>query len=115
MKRERRSCPSYGMQRLKVRARRTLNGVGLLETILTLGEDIRTLAWLLSLLWMAAQYKEFTDVAFEEVMLLDCTAPLYLHWQEKAFFNWEEMSFFNKQEYLMQSNIFTKGKLPYTI
>lgn len=64
----------------------------------------------ISLLWMVAQYKEFTDVGFDEVTILDCMTPLYLHWQEKAVVNWEELSFFNKQEYLMQNHIYTKGK-----
>lgn len=64
----------------------------------------------ISLLWMVTQYKEFTDAAFAEVMLMDCLTPLYLHWQEKSLANWEEMSFFNKQEYIMQSRVYTKGK-----
>ncbi|ORX94931.1 hypothetical protein BCR34DRAFT_608116 [Clohesyomyces aquaticus] len=63
----------------------------------------------LALIWMVAQYREHTTVAFAELMLLDCLTPLYLHWQEQAFFNWDEMSFNNRQEYVLQSHIYTKG------
>lgn len=48
-----------------------------------------------SLLWMVAQYREFTDVEFEEAILLDCMTPLYLHWQEEAFFSWVSMTMSN--------------------
>ncbi|KAJ4293473.1 hypothetical protein N0V90_008756 [Kalmusia sp. IMI 367209] len=65
----------------------------------------------ISLLWMIAQYKEYTNIGIAEIMLLDCMTPLFLHWQEKALLNWEEMTFFNKAEYLMQSHVFTKGSV----
>ena len=63
----------------------------------------------ISLLWMVAQYKEYTTACITDLALLDCMTPLFLHWQEKAFLNWEEMTLFNKEEYLMQSHVFTKG------
>ncbi|KAJ4346792.1 uncharacterized protein N0V89_010724 [Didymosphaeria variabile] len=65
----------------------------------------------ISFLWMVAQYKEYTHAGVDEVMLLDCMTPLFLHWQEKAFLNWEEMTLFNKEEYLMQNHVFTKGNV----
>jgi uncharacterized protein (DUF2235 family) len=64
-----------------------------------------------SLLWMVSQYREYTEVSFEEVMLLDCMTPVYLHWQEQALFHWDEgsVSFFNKQEFALQNHTYTKG------
>jgi hypothetical protein len=67
----------------------------------------------ISLLWMVAQYHEFTDVDFEELMLLDCMTPLYLHWQDESTFDWGERSFIRKAEYALESNVYTKGSALY--
>ncbi|KAF2728271.1 hypothetical protein EJ04DRAFT_398667, partial [Polyplosphaeria fusca] len=55
----------------------------------------------ISLLWMVARFRATTNIAFAEVVLLDCMTPMYLHWQEEALFNWEEKTIFNKKEYAM--------------
>lgn len=55
----------------------------------------------ISLLWMIAQFKEFTNAAFAEVMVWDCMTPLYLRWEEETFWN--------KEEYYLQDHIYTLG------
>ncbi|KAF2260027.1 hypothetical protein CC78DRAFT_473751 [Lojkania enalia] len=57
----------------------------------------------ISLLWMVAQFKEYTNVVFEDIMLLDIMSPLYLHWQ-KSWLPWA------KDEHGWQSHTYTKGK-----
>jgi uncharacterized protein (DUF2235 family) len=40
----------------------------------------------ITLLWMISQFTEFTNVAFEEVMVLDFMTPLYLNKEEGRFY-----------------------------
>jgi uncharacterized protein (DUF2235 family) len=38
----------------------------------------------LTLIWMVSQFKEFTDIDFDDLMLLDCMTPQFLQWKKKA-------------------------------